>query len=97
MAGRPVAAASQTVGAVTTSHLKQLQERLFSTAGLAKDEVQLVGMPQHPFVQQNSRPETQQPVQLQVTTYRIHKHGKKICISKTWPKRRNCIKYANKS
>lgn len=46
-----VAAASQTVGAVPTSHLKQLQERLFNTAGVAKVELQLVGMPQHPFVQ----------------------------------------------
>lgn len=78
MAGEPVAAASQTVGAVATSHLKQLQERLFSAAGLAKDEVQLVGMPQQHFVQQNSRPETQQPAQLQVASHRITKLAKNI-------------------
>jgi len=61
VAGGPFAAASQTVGAVATSHSKQLHKRLFSAAGLPKDEGQVVGMPQQPFVQQNSRPDTQQP------------------------------------
>lgn len=78
MAGGLVAAVSQTVGAVATSHLEQLQERLFSAAGLAKDEVQLVGMPRQPFGQQNSRPETQQPAQLQVATHRINTFAKNI-------------------
>lgn len=81
MAGGPVAAASQTVGAVATSHLKQ--ERLFSTAGLAKNEAQLVGMPQQSFVQQNSRPETQQPAQPQVASQRINKVAKNMYF-KDW-------------